>query len=403
MQEAAVATTNTCLYGSTAIELLTVLTVALWIEHKYRHLPRSLYSTDGVKNGIELWEFIDARHGTAKEGTSVGEALRIAKGLQAAQAEDKVFGILGLLECLRGTTAGTVPALLQPDYRKGCLAVYRDAARYALHEDVSALDEVLGGIHHRSREELEDIHHLSWVPRWNRPMDPTLDTGSLLVGHGHVSASGGKLFPGHLVTVTDHDTLLLSGILVTTAEQTTPVFESVGDDVEYNREWQKAVLRLSNRCGNLEDENTDKVLSMVLVAAGASSDSEPADKSSIDAFRNCWGFLTKHGRLPDIADLTDQDAQSVRLAVDFGVEFSQVCDQRRIFRTANGRLGVGPKIMESGDIIAVLYGCQVPYVLREYGEYHRIVGECYVYGMMQGEAVREHQDLNRLDFVFSIR
>ena len=47
---------------------------------------------------------------------------------------------------------------------------------------------------------------------------------------------------------------------------------------------------------------------------------------------------------------------------------------------------------EANDIIAVLKGCSVPVVLRLYGElgaggYFQLVGECYVHGMMDGEAI----------------
>lgn len=401
LQEATAARTNTCLYGSAAIELSTVLTVALWIEHKYNHLPMSLYMTDGVKDGIELWEFVDSEHGEFRQGTSVGEALRIAQGLQTAQAEDKVFGILGLLKCVRSNSEGAIPKLLQPDYRKGFAAVYRDAARFALHENVTELDEVLGCIMHRSREELDDINHLSWVPRWDRPTNSSLDTAPIPVGKGR-SACDEVSFPGDPATGTDPDTLYLHGILFSSAEQVAPLFDFRNDDVVHNQEWQRVVLEIINKCNRTDDDGMDRMLSTVLVAE-SSPDSRYADKLRTAAFQTCWAFVTEHGRLPKAADLTDHDTHSAHTAEEFAVDFFQACDQRRIFRTVNGRPGVGPKVMEGGDLITVLYGCQAAYVLRQYGEYYRIVGDCYVYGIMQGQAVREHKELGRSSTVFSIR
>ena len=49
------------------------------------------------------------------------------------------------------------------------------------------------------------------------------------------------------------------------------------------------------------------------------------------------------------------------------------------------------------DVICILYGCSVPVVLREItvkGEtFWQLVGECYVHGKMDGEAM-EGRDLD---------
>lgn len=65
---------------------------------------------------------------------------------------------------------------------------------------------------------------------------------------------------------------------------------------------------------------------------------------------------------------------------------------RRLFVTSTGHLGLGPAGMMSGDVVVVLFGGRVPYVLRRVGDgYWRFVGECYVDGFMHGEAL-EPQD-----------
>lgn len=50
-----------------------------------------------------------------------------------------------------------------------------------------------------------------------------------------------------------------------------------------------------------------------------------------------------------------------------------------------------PKETEPGDIICVFFGCSVPVVLRpdrkRNPQYFHMIGECFVYGMMDGEAV----------------
>ncbi|KAE8454442.1 hypothetical protein EG329_000064 [Mollisiaceae sp. DMI_Dod_QoI] len=53
--------------------------------------------------------------------------------------------------------------------------------------------------------------------------------------------------------------------------------------------------------------------------------------------------------------------------------------------------GLAPKDTKQGDMVCVLFGCSVPVVLRQQDsgneKYFHMIGECFVYGMMDGEAV----------------
>ncbi|KAI1359640.1 heterokaryon incompatibility protein-domain-containing protein [Xylaria arbuscula] len=60
----------------------------------------------------------------------------------------------------------------------------------------------------------------------------------------------------------------------------------------------------------------------------------------------------------------------------------------RIFaETENGYYVLGPAVVEAGDIVCVLFGSKVPFCLRPVDEYYLLVGECYVHGLMKGEAM----------------
>ncbi|KAF4628030.1 hypothetical protein G7Y89_g10120 [Cudoniella acicularis] len=64
---------------------------------------------------------------------------------------------------------------------------------------------------------------------------------------------------------------------------------------------------------------------------------------------------------------------------------------RSLIKTKQGRLGMVPHHAEIGDCICILFGCSVPVLLREsqYGIY-RLVGESYIFGIMDGEALDIH-------------
>ncbi|EAT89367.2 hypothetical protein SNOG_02636 [Parastagonospora nodorum SN15] len=55
-------------------------------------------------------------------------------------------------------------------------------------------------------------------------------------------------------------------------------------------------------------------------------------------------------------------------------------------------VGLGPRKTQEGDIIAILYGCSVPVILRPVTgtQDHEFVGEAYIHGKMDGEAISEY-------------
>lgn len=64
------------------------------------------------------------------------------------------------------------------------------------------------------------------------------------------------------------------------------------------------------------------------------------------------------------------------------------CWGHSFFGTKGGYMGLGPKILQPGDVVCVLAGGEVPFILRPDHGYYRLVGECYLHGIMNGEAIR---------------
>ena len=61
---------------------------------------------------------------------------------------------------------------------------------------------------------------------------------------------------------------------------------------------------------------------------------------------------------------------------------------RRFFTSKQGYMGLGPVESRYGCVIVVLLGGRTPYILRKHGKHHyRFVGECFVHGLMNGEAL----------------
>lgn len=62
------------------------------------------------------------------------------------------------------------------------------------------------------------------------------------------------------------------------------------------------------------------------------------------------------------------------------------CHVRKFFTTKKGYFGVRPTCMKKNDLVCVLYGGRVPF-LRPKNDFCHLVGECYVRGIMDGEAI----------------
>lgn len=63
------------------------------------------------------------------------------------------------------------------------------------------------------------------------------------------------------------------------------------------------------------------------------------------------------------------------------------CLGRRFLITKSGFIGLAPPLAVPGDIVVILLGAPVPHVLRRKDGYYTLVGECYVHGVMGGEAL----------------
>jgi hypothetical protein len=56
--------------------------------------------------------------------------------------------------------------------------------------------------------------------------------------------------------------------------------------------------------------------------------------------------------------------------------------------TERGYIDVVPQLSKVGDIVCLIHGLQVPYVLRKFGEKFRLVGDSYIHGIMNGEGLQ---------------
>jgi hypothetical protein len=90
----------------------------------------------------------------------------------------------------------------------------------------------------------------------------------------------------------------------------------------------------------------------------------------------------------------DADASEVDVSGVYTC-FDRSSQRRRFMTTVGGYVGWAPDNMHSGpneqtrvgDLIVILLGCSTPLAIRPRGNYYQVLGEAYVHGMMDGEAM----------------
>ena len=63
------------------------------------------------------------------------------------------------------------------------------------------------------------------------------------------------------------------------------------------------------------------------------------------------------------------------------------CAECRFFLIKHEQIGLAPSEAETGDIVCIILGASVPFVLRLEGNAFKLIGECYVQDIVKGKAL----------------
>lgn len=72
---------------------------------------------------------------------------------------------------------------------------------------------------------------------------------------------------------------------------------------------------------------------------------------------------------------------------DFEITVNEKVPSRSFFISSTGYMGLGPASLREEDIVCIFPGCRVPLVVRKREDHYILVGECFVWGLMDGEGL----------------
>lgn len=346
---------------------------------------------------------------------------------QTTDPRDYVYGILGLYQDMAGPEAPLPAPLLTPDYAKSVAAVMRDASRFIIDQSPN-LD-----FFRRLRYRPETAYEQTGVPSWAEPWHLR---GSLISKQGAAatnmkrnlySADNAVGKREHAITAAtlsyNPDVLVLTGVIANKVKDASCIIDG-GDPKQFAE-----LLETADSPIRLDKIRADpETYGFALVAEATAASERP----TIDYARKnvlAWAdFIVRHQQRPRDIDINLHGANNPYSSTDPSLveakaeltepEWSALVEYdeavhcatqgRRIFSTAAGRIGIGPRDLAAGDVVAVLYGCRWPVILRPRGDVvdvdgYEFVEVCYVHGLMEGEAVQRHVANGDDDVVFHIK
>ncbi|KAK5114162.1 hypothetical protein LTR62_002732 [Meristemomyces frigidus] len=307
-------------------------------------------------------------------GQHLLQALLQFGGKKATEPRDKIYGLLGLQSCRRPT-----PVLA--DYSSSLQEVFTRVARDVVVSQGSLLTMCLD-----LRQEAKGLP--SWVPDWS-----IVSTGPVVYTLSRFewakTYNAAKYLPAPVLAEID-DELMVDGIRVDTITELGSAYEmtkDIGDQLAVVRTWREMIgLSTNSKTPYIADGNLEEAFWRTMFGNRFQlrNHSRPVERDDIDVLQvYIREAERRHAVYGGDALITLNDA--------FSSHLTAVLD-RRLFRTTKGWIGVCPKAAICGDHVFVLGDCSVPVVLQAVEAAsgsevkYRVLGHCYMQGIMEGEA-----------------
>lgn len=395
VQEASLSRISTCYSGQVHLPLGGVLRVAAWLILKWHQLPVRTTEAQihGIANAAHM--LFAARSHYRVRWTMWGFLAKFA-GLESSDRRDAVFALIALWQMYSQTSV--LPATLKPEYTLSVSEVFTNACKFAIQEtsDLSLLQEVCA-----SPTGKEDESWPSWVPVLDRKVYDDRCPWKLRGGFKADNRSHMRL----LNCTVGSDALEVAGVLVDEVTHVTSTPTRFSASAINNLIASTEGLRAQTSWVDDLRGGSETRASLVLQGGGLYNTTRVTDQEALQGLQSFKSHVKDHDSLPPfVSRLGPNASDNERVAAYYLEALRDATWRRAVFNTKDGHLGLGPEYTQPGDILAILYGCQWPVVMRPLptpGEYTFL--ECsYVYGIMDGEAVLRHKELGREDDIFRI-
>ena len=334
------------------IAVMRVLPLALAAKHNIRlrliHMEWAEWSTITFTDGI-----LEA---DTRKYTFIDLLAHAASSLNCKDPRDRIYAFLG--HSLARLPAGHL--LIKPDYESDTNSVYWAASVQLLrYEGLRILTKV------NSSENSLSGDLPSWVVRWD-----ACTTGNRIHKNLESSfkASAGRTQAGSDSICCEDQILRVRGVRIDRIESSWRVLIAESTNQYSGHE--------SRHC-NYEHTESGEILTESAILKYLNEKSTP--------FTSAYTRSRDRAFLHTITLTTIPTRNSPPTRELIETRKATWCRHRSFFITEEGWYGLGPEITKKGDICAILWGVDVPIILRPCGARFKVLGEAYVRDFMSGE------------------
>lgn len=375
VQEIVLARDATVLFSFGEFKLHVIQALAQWlVDLCLAHQISPPHVKDALVNITE------ARNRLARDNHNVADILtfiNVYSRLSATDPRDKIYGLLGLVG----------PDIIKIDYAKSTLEVYSSLVLNMLDRGL----QILSHVYHPVEIERSDGFP-SWVPRFDKGRSKVrfydFPRDNELSGQTPKSAVCPILAATGILRMSGLQCDTVSSIDYIRFDPENLIYGSI---VNTGQEFLHYVVDLwcetqpLDSAGNFSDVVLAYSLGLNLTGGHMDFYTMVDDLEKAEQFKFLRCFLAFMKQLiPSGLDWIDLEG------ADSGVFIRMMtlyCNDRKLFRTSKGWLGLGPRCMRPDDSLVVLDGGPMPYILRptEGTNQFLFMGDCYVSAIRRGE------------------
>lgn len=336
---------------------------------------KKVYGSNCIPNFVQTISNIKASFSEVKGGPGIPLSLLLnaCRRFGVTDPRDKAIALVGLAD--HRSLGSSATAVL--DYSKPVEDLYTEVTGHLIIRERSL--NLLSGV-----EDIEDRMFMclpSWVPNYSIWQRHTILGSSIRVPHLNFHAAGNT--PVVARWQKGSRVFELDGICHDTIETvSTNSLDRQTEDEDVILEWLYLTEPLIRRGFRIEG------FWRALIGGRNKGDFPGPEQYGTPFDSYTPPAKARHQEYIQTLDTRRrQDSSSITNPLVNQATLGYIAPHRKFFTTTKDLIGLGPRSMCTGDIICIMSGGRVPYVLREERNHYRLVGEAYVHGLMEGQAV----------------
>jgi Heterokaryon incompatibility protein (HET) len=362
--------------GESSTDSQHVALVANWIRASSNYVDKQFYKT--LVNSAAFMRLKNFR-----DSTELLMTIHMATTYNATDPRDRVYAMLGL------PVFSSLSPSINADYTLSTIEVYRIVVELSIRV-LGNLDGLSYVMHPRN-----EISRPSWVPLLHNnsgnPVICTLPEWKACGSRAPLVTINQRenvlLVRGiRLDTITSCDELVLSNFGLN------PLGKNDTDLQRVSSVWRD-FLRPTKRY-NLDEKG------LAAYAASLSCGIHYTDERGDEEVLRLYFVIFLEWLCGDLSPIPQYWRQLASKRLSETSEYDPLPTRRhwnrwirnkKVFRTANGYVGTANISLRDGDQVCILFGGNVPYILRPENDHYLLIGEAYVHGVMDGEVIQEYE------------